>query len=201
MIFTPQIVILAVANLRIFVTAFPQWTPDMRTPSDLSLYYTYWYKALVNLTEADAWRLENERRLSFWDDLPMIFPGFYRYQFTGRSEKMKGLKGQFLPVSIWIEQQISEATGELLNDEELIMKTGHWDPDHAARAGNMMGEVKLLMTWEKCRLHPVTEEMYNFAMDSFARTSAFVWYDTKPGPEAPAQKPEPVELREVRSLF
>lgn len=172
----------------------------MRKPSDLNLYYTFWHKALVNITEADKWRVEHERALSFWDDIPMIFPGFYRYKFTGRSEEQKGLKGQFLPVSIWIEQQINPENGELLNDEELIMKVGHWKPDYAAQAHNMLGEVKLLMTWEKCRLHPVTQEMYDFAMNSYARTSAFVWYDTKPTAPEPV-KPEPVELREARSLF
>lgn len=170
----------------------------MRKPSDLTLYYTFWNMALVNKAQAEVWRLENQSQLSFWDGVDMIFPGFYRFKFNGQSHQNRHLKGQFLPVAIWIEQQI-DANGELLNDEELLLKVGTWKPDHAAAADNMLGEIQLLMTWEKCRLHPVSKEMYDFAMTSYARESRYLWFDT---PEVKADAPpERTELADAKSLF
>lgn len=170
----------------------------MRKPSDTSIYYTFWNLALKNKAEAEAWRIENQTKLSFWPEVDMIFPGFYRYKFSGQSHKHKHLKGQFLPVAIWIEQQI-DANGELLNDEELLLKAGTWKTSYASAEDNMLGEFQLLMTWEKCRLHPVTQEMYDFAMQSYARESRYIWFDT---PETKIETPpERVELADAPSLF
>lgn len=172
----------------------------MRQPSDLALYYTYWNLALENLGKADAWRIENEQRLSMWeDDLPMVFPGFYRAVFTGNSHKLRHLKGQNLPIAIWIEQQISPE-GELLADEVVMLKTAHWKPIHPLLTDNILGGISLLLAWEKCRLSPVTKEMYDFAMQAYALDGIYRWFDTTQ-PKAVDEIPAPIELRDAPSLF
>ena len=169
----------------------------MRQPSDLNLYYEYWNKALVSLGDADRWCKEHEQSLAFWDEYAMIFPGFYRYRYTGHSSKMQHVKGQFIPVAVWIEQQIHGETGELLNDEHVMVKSGWWKPVNVD--SDYLGALSLVMAWEKCRLNPVTKEMYDFAMDSYARESRYVWFDS---PEVkPESKIERTEIKNQPSLF
>ncbi len=169
----------------------------MREPSDLNLYYEYWNLALESLDAADRWRKAHEQSLCFWDEYPMVFPGFYRYRYTGHNAKMQHVRGQFIPVAIWLEQQIHGETGELMNDEHVMIKSGWWKPLNIN--SDYLGALSLFMAWEQCRLNPVTQAMYDFAMDAYARESRYLWFDT---PEAEKIKPiERTELKGAPSLF
>lgn len=168
----------------------------MREPSDLIPYYEYWELAQKDRAQAEHWYLAHCQSLSFWDDVPMMFPGFYRYQYKGNSSKMQHVKGQYIPVAIWIEQQKNDE-GELIADEVVLVKSGVFPAFHADTDSNYLGEIGLLMAWEQCRKSPVTKEMYDYAIGTYMRESAYRWFDDK----APVAKPAPIEIKDARSLF
>lgn len=155
----------------------------LRQPTDQDLYWTYWRLGLEDSTEALRWLKRHEFELSFWEDMAMPFPGFYR----DRKERM--------PIAFWIADVLDDA-GEAIDQPYLVMKTGVWKPVTALTA--VHHEISFFMTWAKCYRDPVSEEAYRWALQTYKERSVYEWADDPP---PPAPKPAPVDLAKAPSVF
>lgn len=146
----------------------------MREPSNIDHLYHYWRTALVDYAAAEQWRLENQDRLSWFNEpgavepFPMAFPGFFR----------TGLEG----VAVWIEAPKDDA-GELIGPEYVVLKRGHGKP--------ITDPFSIFMSFSHARKTPVSEAAYRH----------WLAYGTWADDRAPQMKRAPVELRTQRSMF
>ncbi len=148
-------------------------------------YNTFWLLAVEGRTaEAEAWRKRNEQSLSLWDDIPMVFPGFYRTK-----------KGA-VPIAFWLEAPL-DAAGDVMGAPYLVMKNG------TGRAKiekdlQVHGHYEFWMTWERCRQDAVTEAAYRYAVEHYdAATGTFPWADRRLKEPPPPRR----DLRNSPSVF
>ncbi|MBX3490861.1 5'-3' exonuclease H3TH domain-containing protein [Parvibaculum sp.] len=99
---------------------------DGDTPTDLNEAFTWWRDALAGLKPP----IHSEPHCGF----------FQRRMVRG---------GVWVPVAIWLEQDIDADTGELLSDERLVCAVGGKEADADAE-------------WTHCAGNPITEEEYRY---------------------------------------
>jgi hypothetical protein len=128
-----------------------------------SLYWDYWRLGVSGDPRGAEHWYQQHLHLSFWEDLPLVCPGFYR----GKSAawRQKKMKSPYYPVAIFLVTPVDE-NHEVCGDSNIWMKAGWQDASD--------DENSLVSVFRKCRHDPVTAEAYRFA------AMHGVWADTIP---------------------
>jgi len=133
------------------------------------LYWDYWRLGLRHPDAAEVW-YNAHRHLSFWDDLPLVCPGFYRGNAQGwRQRKLPSSK---YAVAIWITTPLDE-NGEAAGDSYYEMQCSH-------RQDVSTDEYDITKHFHKVRHDPVSEAACRYCM------LHGVWSDTIPDKESPS---------------
>lgn len=142
-----------------------------RSAGKLDEYKTYWRLAVKGETiEAERWLKRYEVQMSIWDDVPMVFPGFYRSK--------KGI-----PIAFWLEL---DDAGEIF----VVMQTGRYKAQVEADL-TTHGHISFVMTWMRCRHFAVTEKAYRYAVANYDEaTGTYPWADRR--------LKEPVKRKDLR---
>lgn len=131
----------------------------MREPTNLFDAYQWWRDALSGYRM--NYNLEPR-------------PGFYR------TRVVKG--GPFVPVAIWIEQELDPDTGQLLSDERVVATVNGQPKDPES-------------IWQWCCAHPISEEDYRYY-------SAYGKWAEEWAPDDPAANPRrEVDLNKLEPAF
>lgn len=111
---------------------------------------------MESLEGALAWYDVHGPEWSFWDDLPCVFPGFYRAKSA--NWKQRGMNGPFFGVAIWLEKPVDEE-GNQIADSFFRGLFGR-----AEQREYCDDEHDLVRVFHKCKRHPVSEEAYRHYM-------------------------------------
>lgn len=109
---------------------------DLRKPTPIAPLYDYWRSKLAGET------------VLTYEDQPQ--PGFYK--------RRKVRNGPWVPVAIWLHQNIDAETGELLEDEQLVCLVNGDQSDS-------------VLNWTYCCDHPITEKKYKEMIDESEKAS------------------------------